>query len=281
MLEIFIFSMKLNRRVFLMKGRKFGKRLLMLLMIVISICGNSLVVSARDDVDSVVYISENAPELLSICTRANSTVGKEILTYTGNDGLLSFSNKSYTELTIDEREAFMETALSLVKSSGLGSQAKNKAYNFIADQDSTTSASVKLLRTDASADFAEAAAMFKPFGSFAGVVLGLVSLFIFMFVGLSIAFDLSYLVLPGFKVILEKGNTTKRPRFVSREAFSSAIDSEDSIASHDYKGCITLYLKRRVPALILMSICLGYLISGKIYDIIVFFIDSFSWIFQQ
>lgn len=237
--------------------------------------------AGREDVDSVTYIAENVPEVLSICSRANAVVGKEILVYTGNDGLLSFSNKTYTALTVDERRDFMESALLMTKESGLGSQIKNKVYNFIAEQDSTTSASVKLLRSDASTDFVKAAAIFKPFGSIVGVILGVLSLFIFMFIGLSILFDVAYLVLPGFKMVLEKGEN-KRPRWVSREAYASAKDSEESInSSEGFKGSMTLYFKRRIPSIVLMSVALGYLISGQIYDLIVFFIDSFSWIFEQ
>lgn len=259
-------------------------KLIAIMLTIIYVIGvlNPITVQAREDVDSIVYIAEDVPELVAICSNANGVVGKEILVYTGGDGLLSFSNKTYTSLTVDERKDFMESALLLTKESGMGSQIKNKVYNFIAGQDSTTSAAVKLLRSDASTDFVKAASIFKPFGSVAGVILGVLSLFIFMFIGLSILFDIAYLVLPGFKMVLENGEDSKRPKWVSREAYASAKDSEDSIYSRDgYKGSLTLYVKRRVSAIIIMSIALGYLISGQIYDIIVFFIDSFSWIFEQ
>ena len=240
-----------------------------------------IVQAERKDVDSIVYLTENSSVISSIWSCANGVAGKEILVYTGGDGLLSFSNKNYTSLTVDAREDFMETALLLTKESGLGSQIKNKMYNFIAEQDSTTSASVKLLRSDASTDFVKAASWFKPFGSVAGTLLGILALFIFMFVGLSIVFDIAYLVLPGFKVVVEKGES-KRPRWISREAYSSAKDSEESISrSNGFKGSLGLYFKRRVPSIILMSIALSYLISGQIYDLIAFFIDSFSWVFDM
>lgn len=235
---------------------------------------------SREDVDSVVYVSENQPEILSICSKANDVADEDILIYTGNDGLLSFSNKKYSDLTVDVRRDFMETALLSTKESGLGNQVKNKVYNFIAEQDTTTSAAVKYLRSDASTDFASAAAWFKPFGSVAGVVLGVISLFIFMFMGLSILFDVAYMVLPGFRVFVE-GGKNERPRWVTREAYSAVKESEEGINHTEYKSYMSLYFKRRVPSLILMSIALGYLISGQIYDIIVFFIDSFSWMFDH
>lgn len=226
----------------------------------------------REDVDSIVYVSEGQTEIAGICSRANTEVGSSILVYTSDDGLLSFSNKKYSKLDMTEKRDFMEVALLTTKESGLGPQVKNKVYNFIADQDSTTSAAVKYLRSDASADFAGAVAWYKPFSSVFGVVLGLLSLFIFMFLGLSILIDISYMVIPGVKLLLESGREGK-PKFVSPEAYTSLKESTES---QGYRNYMSLYFSRRVPTILIMSIALGYLISGKIYDIIVFIIDAFT-----
>ena len=242
-----------------------------------SLC-SKLVYADRGEVDSIVYIGENQTEVVAICSTANMVADTEILVYTGNDGLLSFSNNNYTKLPVDKRRDFMETALLSTKESGLGNQVKNKVYNFISDQDKTTSAAVKYLRSDISADFASAVSWFKPFGSVFGVILGVLSLFIFMFIGVSILVDIAYMVLPGIRVMIE-GGMSGRPKWVSREAYSAVRESEQSVESQGYKGYMSLYFKRRVPSILAMSIALGYLISGQIYDIIVYIIDSFSWIF--
>ena len=234
----------------------------------------------RGEVDSITFIGENQTAVVSICSKANNLAGSKILVYEGKDGMLSFSNSKYALLPVDIRRDFMETALLTTKESGLGTQIKNKVYNFIAEQDTTTSAAVKYLRSDASADFATAASWFKPFGSVFGVVLGLLSLFIFMFIGLSIMVDIAYMALPGVRVMLEGGKSGK-PKWVSGEAYSSVKESEGGMQNSDYKGYMGLYFKRRVPSVIIMSIALGYLISGQIYDIIVYIIDSFSWIFSK
>lgn len=249
-----------------------------LLVLVLTFALGSSCVYARDEVDSVIFITENSVELTNICQTANNVAGSEILVYTANDGLLSFSNKKYSDLQMDVRKAFMETALLKTKESGMGSQVKNKTYNFIAEQDTTTSAAVKFLRSNASTDFARAAALFRPFGSAAGVVLGLLALGIFMFMGLSILIDIAYLSLPVFKVAMD-ADKNKRPRFVSREAYSSSIEAEESIKSGTYDSALGKYLRRRTSALIVMSIAVSYLISGKLYDFIAWLIDSFGWIF--
>jgi len=259
--------------------RRHSKFLIMFILIISSvISSNKIVLADRREVDSIVYVGENQTEILAICTSANSLVGKEIIVYTGGDGLLSFSNNNYTKLPVDKRKDFMETALLSTKESGLGNQVKNKVYNFIAEQDKTTSAAVKYLRSDVSADFASAVSWFKPFGSVFGVILGMLSLFIFMFIGVSVLVDIAYMVLPGIRVMLE-GGMSGRPKWVSREAYSAVRECEQSVESQGYKGYMSLYFKRRVPSIMAMSIALGYLISGQVYEIVVYIIDSFSWIF--
>lgn len=235
--------------------------------------------AARSDVDSITYIGTGQTVLVRICAQANDVVDEEILVYTGNDGMLSFSNKKYTALALDDRKKFMETALLGIKESGMNAQVKNRSYNFVADQDSSVSGAVKFLQSDTSADFASASAWFKPFGSVAGTLLGLLSLFIFMFLGLSIVIDIAYMVIPMFRVFVD-GRVQERPKFISREAWSAVKESEQSIGSNStYKGYMGLYLQHRSKTIIGMSIALSYLISGQIYDVIAFFIDSFGKIF--
>ena len=121
--------------------KRFFKTILLVLMCVITF--GSSHVYAREDVDSVVYTAVNMAEITAICSRANAVAGVEILTYSGDDGLLSFSNKNYSTLDLETKKEFMEVALLTTKESSMGSQIKNKVYNFIASQDTTTSAALK------------------------------------------------------------------------------------------------------------------------------------------
>lgn len=231
----------------------------------------------RSEVDAVVSLSKNLSEVSKICYQANDTCGLNILVYTPSDGLLSFSNKEYSDLELEEKREFMEVALLSTQESSLGVQMKNRVYNFIANQDTPTSAAIKYLKSDASADFVTAKAWFRPFSSPISIALGVICLVIFLFLGLSMLFDIAYLCLPMFKAILERGEENKQPFGVSREAYSTMIDIHKDNSS--YKNVMGVYFTRRMPVVIIASMCLGYVISGKIYDIIVFFVDSFSGIF--
>lgn len=228
---------------------------------------------ARSDVDSITFVAKNQPVISRVCSNANGEAGVTVLVYTAEDGLVSFSNSNYRTLSVKERERFMETVLLAIKESGLSSQIKNKFYNFVAEQDTTTSAAVKFLQSDTSADFVNAASWFKPFGSAAGIVLGFLSLCIFLFIGLSIILDIFYLAVPMFRMFIEKDKG--KPRVISNEAYSSAMEAE---RGSSYQSSVSLYLKRRIPALIVVCIAVGYLISGQIYNMVVYFIDSFTWV---
>lgn len=226
------------------------------------------------DVDAVVSITKNAGEVSSICNSSNALLmGKKVLSYNSAEGTLTFSNSNYSELDFNQRRLFMERALLSTKESHLGTQVKNKMYNFIAEQDSSVSAAMKFLKSDTSADFAEAKAWFLPFSSPISIVLGVLCLTIFVFMGASMVFDAGYMVLPGMQGILERGDPNKRPFGVSNEAWKATKKAEESDSDI---GVMGLYVKMRLPVILIVSLCLGYLITGKIYDILVYFIDAFS-----
>ena len=225
------------------------------------------------EVDASTTLSPNLGEVVNVCNQANAVVGnKQILNYNSSTGVVTFSNKLYSELEMEDKEAFMETALSATSETGLGPQQKNKLYNFIAEQDSPVSAAIKYLKSDASADFVEAKAWFRPFSSPVSIVMGIVCLLVFLFMGLSMIFDCAYLSLPMFQAVLEHGEEYKKPFGVSREAW--AVMKEAS--QNEDRNIMVLYFKRRVPVLVVTGVCLGYVISGQIYDILVYFINAFS-----
>lgn len=256
------------------KNRIFGFKFLILLSMLFSILFSSLTVFAeRSDVDAVVTMQPGQSEVASVCAQANATVGVDILVYTGDDGMLTFSNRLYSELEMEQKREFMRVALAATKETSLGVQQQNKLYNFIYEQDNAVSAAVKYLQSDTSADFVAAKEWFRPFSSPLSTIMGVLCLLIFIFMGLSIVFDVAYLALPFFQGLLERGEERKRPIGVSREAWAANREVE---TDEKHRGVFSIYLGKRIPAIILMSLCLGYVISGYIYDIVIYFIDAFS-----
>lgn len=260
--------------------RKWLKRFISIFMLVFSLL-SSFMVNAEDgvvSVESTISVIENSAEIANICVQANNSVdiNEKILSYSSSNkqgGLLKFNNRVYNDLDSDEKYLFMETALSAVSSTSLNAKNKNKVYNFIAGQDTPVSNTMKYLQSNANADFLEAKKIFDPFSGIIGTALGVLCVLIFLFCGFSILFDVFYLVIPGVQAILERGEETKKPMGVSREAYSALRDAEKDT---EYKNVMTIYFKRRIGLLIVMCICIGYLISGKIFDVIAYVIDAFT-----
>lgn len=254
--------------------RKNLRRALLLVSTLTVLLLSSITVFAdRSDVDATITMQPSQGEISSVCAQANATVGENILVYTGDDGVLTFSNKLYSELDMEEKREFMRVALAATKETSLGVQQQNRLYNFIYEQDNAVSAAVKYLQSDTSADFVAAKEWFRPFSSPLSTVMGVLCLLIFIFMGFSIIIDVAYLSLPFFQGLLERGEERKRPIGVSREAWAANKEVE---TDERHRGIFSIYLGKRIPAIILMSICLGYVISGYIYDIIIYFIDAFS-----
>lgn len=252
------------------------KRLVTLLMLVMTMIISSISVFAeRSEVDSSISMQPSG-EINSVCRQANSTCGIDILVYS-NDGVVSFSNSLYSELEMEEKREFMEVALGATRATGLGTQQKNKLYNFIAEQDSTTSAAIKYLKSDTSADFVEAKAWFRPFSGPISTIVGVICILVFMFIAFSMLFDCAYLSLPAFQGLLERGNPNKRPFGVSREAWSTM--KEIYKPEMQSRNIMSLYFSKRIPVIIICSIALAYIISGQIYDLMVFFVDAFNNMF--
>ena len=249
---------------------KIKKFLLLSILMVVSSCQ---IVFAETSVDSVADVVKNSGVVQQICHLANTVSGRHIMSYDASNGSLTFSNAEYSKLDSDEKHTFMGKVLSCVKSSSLGPQQKNKVYNFIVSQDSATTAAMKYLKSDTSADFVSAQGWFRPFSSPISTVMGFLCIVIFVFLALSMVFDIAYLILPGFQLLVEHGEPNKKPFGVSNEAWKT---NREIANANNTENVMSVYMKKRVPVILLIAICLGYLISGKIYDLVVYFIDAFS-----
>ena len=220
------------------------------------------------------------PNIDSICVTANDEVGVAILhveaissASSGTGVILKFDNKEYSKLSAEDKRTFMEHALSATTKSGLGAKVKNKVYNFIASQDTAVTNALKYLQSDANADFVSAKKFFDPWSGVVGTIMGILCVAVFMFSGFSILFDMGYLILPGVRYLLERGEDNVKPFGVSREAYSAFKDSEKS---EEYKNVLSIYMKRRIGLIFTMCICIGYLISGQIFDIVMTIMDAFT-----
>lgn len=239
--------------------------------------------SATTDINPVLELN-SASGIDELCTNVNK-VSQEAASFnfitkgTTNAGktkiTLDMSTYSSEAVSSEERRDIIETALTTVNdSNNISGQAKTRIYNFIANQDTATSSLVRQLSNDVNADFATAYSWFKPFTGGISTVLGLVSLGIFICLTFMILVDISFLVIPGVQYALSSTTDGKKAKFVSNEAWLALQEVEKEAQSG--KSALGIYFKRKAVQLIILSVCLLYLVGGKIYTLIGWVIDSFQ-----
>lgn len=218
-----------------------------------------------DSVDAVTYIAKNDANIVAVVSEANSSVGADILSYDGKEGIVSFDFTTFNKLDSTDKEKFMESALSSTNKSGLGAQRKSKLYAFIARQDGTVSAAVSRLRSDASADFYSGLSWLKPFSTPFSTFLGFVALVIMALGTTSVIFDLAAITIPFFQVAAqEKGIIS---RFVSVQAREALKQQENT-----GKSALSIWARKRVVVLLFLGVAMMYLITGSIYDLMGWFL---------
>ena len=186
---------------------------------------------------------------------------------------LEVNMSSYKNLQQEEKKKIMNIALVAIENSGISKINRSKIYNFICNNDKATSSLVRQLSNDVTADFASAYSSVKPFTGAVGCVLGVFTLLIFIILGLTIAVDLAYIVIPFIQNMLSKDNPNVKPKFVSLEAWNAVKKAEEGNTFREPMG---VYCKLKFKQFMAMGICLLYLISGKIYTLIAWFMDMFS-----
>lgn len=186
---------------------------------------------------------------------------------------LNMSSYRSNALTSEERKEIMETALKAVNDSdNLSGQSKTRLYNFIANQDVATSSLVRQLSNDVNADFANAYSWFKPFTGGLSTFLGIMAMLIFTLLGIMFIVDISYLTIPMVQLVLNKQNGDKA-KLVSAEAWLAIQEAEKDGSGKSY---LSIYLKKKTWQVCVVSICLLYLVGGKIYYLIGWIIDVFQ-----
>lgn len=256
------------------------KRNILFLLMFFVLSFNTLVVNAEYSTpDGVLVISADTyGKILSTVNKAHKTIDTYYIVnfQQQNDGtyIMSFNASKYDELSYDEREDFMGVLLGeTANNASLTPIIKNKVYNFFETQDTEIASALRYLKEDINADFVEAKKWFEPFSGPISTFLGFGCIIIFSGLALSVVFDIIYLTIPVVQPLLERGEEHRRPWGVSNEAWKVHKELEDP---SNKKSMMGLYCRRRIPVFITTALILAWLISGKIYDIVVYFLDWFN-----
>ena len=236
----------------------------------------------RSETDAIRFISDDKATsslMSSITASVNSSVGGKYLLVYSTDGMLSFSNNIYRQLSEEDRYKVMDLALRTVKESQLPEKVKYKVSDFIKDQDTKIASSIEALSSDTSWELSKGYTLFIPFTSPLSTFLGFIAIVIFVMLSSSIVFDIAYLTIGFFRSLFESGEG--KPRFVTGEAWETAKQVDSSLESGNYKDYILVYAQKRAGIFFFTSLVLIYLISGQIYQVFAWLLTVFEEIFLR
>ena len=156
-----------------------------------------------------------------------------------------------------------------------------KIYNYFVSKDEVTSNLVRQLSLDVNADFAGAYSSMKGVFPTIAKIFGVIAIVIFLGITLTMLVDISYIVIPTLQLLDDR---KEPPKFfiikVSQEAWKAVRETEKA-ESHVRKDTLAIYLRSKTKQLVILSVCVLYLVSGKIYLLLSYFMDLFKGFLMQ
>lgn len=233
----------------------------------------------KAEIDEMLATFKEKIQSKGFCKTDDNLFLKQEGTYSSTDAIYTIKiNMSYYNGLSNEKakQTVMQTALECIDKSDVSRVNKVKIYNYVCDQDKSTSSFVRQLSDDVNADFGEAYMMFKPFSGVIGIILGVLTLGTFIALALHISLDICYITIPGIQLALYNEKTNKA-KFISIEA-QKAVEFAANSEGTNYQNPLSFYFKHKTKQFIAIGICILYLVSGQIYTLIANIIDAFRGI---
>lgn len=165
----------------------------------------------------------------------------------------------------------------------------NDFMTLVQQQSGMGSSLLATLMQNTKPNYAAANRLYQPFSGTVGTILGVVSIIVMALLGITMAFDIAYIVIPAFQMAMGGGESGGNGDGKGKGGLSGIISMEAKKAvqaadggsggqsgSGEYKAAVGIYFKYRWKGLVLLGICLLYLVQGQIYSFVGWFIDLFS-----
>lgn len=174
----------------------------------------------------------------------------------------------FNELTSSEKLSIFTFFVGDLNSWDLTATTKQAIYTKVSSYiDDYAITALPELIDATTADMQAAYAWWYPFHGVVGSILGVAVVLIMIFLIIATVIDLTYL---GNAAMIQQLTEQDRPRFVSRDAVEAV---EHVVKENTGQNVYFVYLKSRWITYILFAICIFYLISGQIGDIIGYFMS--------
>lgn len=210
--------------------------------------------------------------------------GEAILKLDGTDYV--FDEAAYNSLTSEAQTDIINDikAASDRSVENNSEVSESTVQNWFKELQSIDGVGSKLMTTilgNTKPDFVTANTLYQPFSGIVGTILGLLSVLLMAFLGIVMVLDISYIALPPMRMLVCEGesgkNKTLRSNLISNDAiYAVKVAEENDGGDGSKKQALGVYLKRRIPMLILLGVCLLYLIQGQIYTLVGWILDLVS-----
>ena len=152
--------------------------------------------------------------------------------------------------------------------------------NIVQQQSGMGSQLLATLLQNTKPNYVAANRIYEPFSGVVGTILGLISILIIALLGVTMALDIAYIMIPAVQLAFggENGEGKGVGKLISKEAISAANAAGNSGGSDggENRLAIALYFKSRWLGLVVLGICLLYLVQGQIYSFVAWIIDLMS-----
>lgn len=194
--------------------------------------------------------------------------------------LVTFNNTDFDLLDKDSKEQILALLkVAVINSTTVSSTAKHVIYSEVRN---STDYDLELIKEELletiQPDIYNAYLIFKPFQSTLGVILGVLSVLLVLFLTFTTMVDIIYISFSGARNFadthtLNHGSDNGRPVYVSKEAYKVMVDYDNGKLK---LNPLLSYFKHRVINYLVIAICLLYLLSGEVVDLITMIYRSIS-----
>ena len=195
------------------------------------------------------------------------------------------TSNAQTQLVKDIKAASDAAVEDTASASNVSEDTVQNWFKELQSLDGVGSKLMSTILSDTKPDFVTAKKIYEPFSGIVGTILGLLSILLMSFLGIVMVLDISYIALPPMRMFVgetngrgkDGGGGGIKSNLVSNDAIYSVKVAEESDGTDgSKKQALGVYLKRRIPMLILLGVCLLYLVQGQIYTLVGWILDLVS-----
>lgn len=234
-----------------------------------------LPITKTDALGYVVLATNNYTNTVS--TRGGSNFDLLKTADAGNNTVIYFNITDYNKQPNKIKQQILDKFITTLNSSNVSGRDQNRIMTWIGSVDETNATVVRAFSKNTQTDLAGAQHILLPFSGPLGTILGILSIVIAALLVFSCSWDIAWLVLPAFQLVLNRGGSKdlsvkNRPLLVSGDA----VVAELRYIADSSKGVLSYYLRLRTSTAILIGLCLAYITSNQIWNLLGWVMETLS-----